>query len=215
MKLREQLGDWYDILSPEFQKDYMINIGKRLSVIKDLQPSLNNVFRVFRECPPDKVKVIVIGQDPYFNGTADGLAFSTKASFIPASLKVIFTELERSGYGRRENPDLTDWAKQGVFLINTSLSTVLGIANAHSNWGWERFVGKAIEYLCTKKPMVVMAWGSSAQSIERKYVKDAFVLRDKHPAAGLYNSGIAFRNNHFRLANEYLIAHGKNPIRWT
>jgi len=224
INVREALGgEWFALLSEEFKKPYMEKIGKLLAAAKNVQPAMSDIFRVYNECPDYNVRVIIIGQDPYYNGTADGLAFSTRSAKVPASLKVIFKELERTGFGIRTNPDLSDWVAQGVFLINTALTTTLGNAGAHSSWGWQQFTGATIRYLTsTYKNLVVMAWGKPAQDMAAKYVQDNnhLVLKGSHPAAGLYNPRMNFDNNHFVLANEYLTSLGTShevnqiPIKW-
>jgi len=220
MNLKEELGEWYELLSPEFKKPYMVKIGKQITLdLSRIQPALSDILRVYRECPPAGVKVVIMGQDPYYNGTADGFAFSTRAKTIPASLRVIFKELERTGYGLRTNADLTDWVSQGVFLLNASLTTTSGVAGAHKSLGWEKFIQATLAHIINRdQPYVFIAWGRDAQNIIDKATvsksSNWMILKGIHPAATLYNPTLSFDTNHFNLTNEYLVRNNKTPIKW-
>jgi uracil-DNA glycosylase len=223
MNLAEKLGDWYPLLKEELALPYMYKLSADiLPSIKDgtIQPHPDNIFRAFKLCPPDKVKIVVTGQDPYPGGEADGLAFSSKTGKIPKSLRFIFEELTACGMGKRINPDLSDWAEQGVLLLNTCLTTVKGETLAHSRVGWQKFVHRALYQLneTASQPFVVMAWGKDAQRLIRDtitYKTGRLILEWHHPNAGTYDSTRKFTGcNHFIQANEFLKQKGVQPIQW-
>jgi uracil-DNA glycosylase len=225
MTLKDNIGpEWYEILEPLFDTDWMQLIMKRAASLGDkLRPEPHNVFNAYRSTPPSKVKVVIMGQDPYPRNEAHGLSFSSKQSNIPPSLRVIFKELELSGYGTRTNPNLQDWADQGVLLLNSILTTTYGVAGAHKDWQWQKFTGETLRYLSTlNQPMVFLGWGAYAQKL---YVDQPgiwpglgpkLVLSACHPQAENYNSA---RNRftgcgHFVEANRFLQSHNLSPIKW-
>jgi uracil-DNA glycosylase len=146
MALLEILGDWYQPLKPEFDKPYMQNIGKLLTLRSEqLEPKggLKSIFRAYELCQRFETKVVILGQDPYPGGQANGLAFSS--SKMTASLKVIFDSLEKVYGIRREDPDLTDWAKKGVLLLNSSLTCYKGKSDSCREWGWDTFISASLK----------------------------------------------------------------------
>lgn len=221
MNQQEKLGKWWPILKDEFDKDYMRFIGQRLATIPNLCPSLENVFRAYELTAPEDVKVVIMGQDPYHTpGMAHGLSFSTLGSKLPPSLRVIFDELVDSGLTsrRREEKNLTDWAEQGVLLLNSVLTTETGKPLAHGTWGWQKFTGKTIEYLATRpEPTIFMMWGANAFNIVKAHAIAAnnnHFLESYHPAAQLYGRHSFVGNRHFIKANEILVSKNLTPIIW-
>jgi len=215
----QALGAWMPVVSHLFKESFMANIGQVLGRdMAKLQPALTNIFRAFTLCQPDNLKVVILGQDPYPGGEADGLAFSSGTGTLPYSLNIIFKELEMSGFGRRKSTSLEDWAEQGVLLLNTHLTTLKGYVNMHDHIGWEKFTGYVLWYIITHAPNVVfMLWGNPAQKTFKATgvasVGKHLVLEAYHPAASRY--GYDFVGcKHFAKANEYLIANGKSPIKW-
>jgi uracil-DNA glycosylase len=222
MNQKEKLKTWYPILKDEFDKDYMKFIGQQLAKVPDLCPHVDNVFKAYELTPPEDVKVVILGQDPYPGaGMAHGLSFSTLGQKMPASLRIIFDELVDSGLStvRRSNKDLTDWAEQGVLMLNSVLTTKQGQALAHGTWGWQNFTGKTLEYLMNSpQPIIYMVWGKSALGlINSKWGghETNIVLQSCHPAAQLYGGSQKFiGNKHFIKANDLLVQQGLKPIVW-
>lgn len=188
--------------------------------VATIYPKSEDVFRAFKLAPYTSVRVVIVGQDPYHNGHADGLAFSSRDTSIPASLKVIFKEIEKDlGVQVQKSPDLTRWAQQGVFLINSSLTVRAGDAGSHSGLGWEKFVGKAINYLSlSPTPTVFMLWGSKAKSF-KKYIEEQnhLILEAYHPASELYSGGSSgfYGCKHFSKSNNFLKNNNLKTINWT
>lgn len=226
MSLSEQLGEWWPLLGDEFSKPYMFELtGKLVPSIKEgtIQPPKEMIFRAFKLCPPSKLKVVIMGQDPYPYGEADGLAFSSKREKIPKSLAYIFGELAEEGFGIRKKASLEDWAEQGVLLLNTVLTTELRDTMAHSKVGWDIFIKAVLKVINNlKQPFVVMAWGKPAQKIVKENIqflgpghKNRMYLEWYHPNAGTYKPSNSFNGcGHFKQANEWLEKMGEYPILW-
>ncbi len=212
---------WKNALSDEFDKDYFIKLtdfvrGEYLSG-KQIFPAPANIFNAFNLCPLDKVKVVIIGQDPYHEpGQAHGLCFSVlPPTAVPPSLINIYKEIE-SDLGRpsKTHGDLTDWAKQGVLLLNATLTVQAHQAASHAGKGWEQFTDAVIRATAARDNIVYMLWGSYAQK-KADFVKPEknLVLKSVHPSPLSAHRGF-FGNHHFSRANEYLVSHGKEPIDW-
>lgn len=212
---------WKSLLDAEFKKTYFATLSAKVRadyLSETVFPHPTRVFRAFDFVDPQDVRVVILGQDPYHTpGVADGLAFSTSASNpIPPSLQNIFKEIE-SEFGSPciKSPDLERWARQGVLLLNASLSVRSGQANSHSEYGWHQFtdaVISAISRECTN--VVFMLWGSFA--LKKQELIDTekhCVLTSVHPSPLSAHRGF-FGNGHFKGANEYLRAHGKEEIDW-
>ncbi|WP_106829393.1 uracil-DNA glycosylase [Parabacteroides pacaensis] len=212
---------WKERLSGEFEKDYFQRL---VSFVKDeyrkgaVYPPGPFIFRAFDMCPFDKVKVVILGQDPYHEPRqAHGLSFSVQdGTPYPPSLVNIFKEIESDlGIPVPRSGDLTRWAKQGVLLLNATLTVRAHQAGSHQNKGWEEFTDAVVHHLAEEREhLVFMLWGSYAQR------KGAFidpnkhlVLKSAHPSPLSAFRGF-FGNKHFSKANEYLIAHGIEPIQW-
>lgn len=213
---------WKDVLSAEFEKDYFKKLtdfvrGEYLSG-KTIYPEPKNIFNAFNLCPLSKVKVVIIGQDPYHEpGQAHGLCFSVQSGIdLPPSLINIYKEIE-SDIGNKSitNGDLTAWANQGVLLLNSTLTVRAHAAASHSGMGWEIFTDSVIRIVAQhRKHIVYMLWGSFAQKkAEFVNATENLILTSAHPSPLSAYRGF-FGNRHFSRANEYLIANGKTPINW-
>lgn len=225
MDLQKQLGpEWYTLLGPLFEEDWMANLGKRISAAETLgyptQPRLHEVFRAYEYVQPSQLKVLMIGQDPYPNGQADGFAFSTRDALPPLTLRIVFDELEREGYGKRYNPNLVDWAEQGVMMLNTCLTCSYKMSLSHQGWGWEKFIAATLDHINDlNQPFVVMAWGSPAKALVREHILregNRIILEAIHPVAQSRSEGrLKFVGcRHFEHANEFLKNRGVEPIEW-
>lgn len=213
--------EWKKLLKEEFQKPYFHGLAEKVrgEYLKGpVFPHPSRVFRAFELTKPEDVRVVILGQDPYHTpGVADGLAFSTlPGNPIPPSLQNIFKEIESEfGYRCERNPDLTRWAKQGVLLLNASLSVRAGAANSHAEIGWHAFTDAAIHAISEHGEHVVfLLWGAFAGKKEAliDWTKH-LVLTSPHPSPLSASRGF-FGNNHFKLANEYLQKNGRGEIDW-
>jgi len=213
---------WKRVLGSEFEKDYFVKLtdfvrGEYLSG-KTIYPAAKNIFNAFNLCPIDDVRVVIIGQDPYHEpGQAHGLCFSVESGVdLPPSLVNIYKEIESDlGHKSITNGDLTAWAKQGVLLLNATLTVRAHTAASHSGAGWETFTDAVIKTLAqNRKNIVYMLWGSFAQK-KAEFVNpdENLILKSAHPSPLSAYRGF-FGNHHFSRANEYLVAHGKSPIDW-
>lgn len=212
---------WKHELATEFDKDYFRKLtdfvrGEYLSG-RAIYPAARNIFNAFNLCPFDKVKVVIIGQDPYHEpGQAMGLCFSVPQGIaIPPSLVNIYREIE-SDLGRPSSThgDLTHWANNGVLLLNSTLTVQAHLAASHAGRGWEQFTDAVINVLRQKNNIVYMLWGSYAQKKAALVdEKNNLVLKSVHPSPLSAYRGF-FGCKHFSRANEYLQNHGMEPIDW-
>jgi uracil-DNA glycosylase len=212
---------WKAVLQPEFDKEYFETLTEfvrneyrtRLTF-----PPAALIFNAFDQCPFDKVKVVIIGQDPYHgDGQAHGLCFSVNDGVaFPPSLLNIFKEIDRDlGIKPPTSGNLIRWAQQGVLLLNATLTVQAHMAGSHQGKGWETFTDAVIRKVATEKENVVfMLWGSYAQKKgEFINVNRHLVLKSVHPSPlSAYRGFIG--NNHFSLANKYLQDRGLAPIKW-
>lgn len=182
-----------------------------------IYPSSANIYNAFKKTSYDDVKVVILGQDPYHEeGQANGLAFSVNNGVkMPPSLKNIFKELQDDIGGElRTNPDLTDWAKQGVFLLNSSLTVIEGRPNSMADI-WNTFTDSIIKLLNSKeKPIIFVLWGKNARN--KKKLIDTnkhFIIESAHPSPLSAYRGF-FGSKPFSKVNEYLISTGQVPIDW-
>lgn len=213
---------WKNALSDEFEKEYFQKLtdfvrGEYLAG-KTVYPEPKNIFNAFNLCPLNKVRVVIIGQDPYHEpGQAHGLCFSVQNGVdLPPSLVNIYKEIESDiGHKSITNGDLTQWARQGVLLLNSTLTVQAHLAASHSGKGWETFTDAVIKTIAQNKTHVVyMLWGSFAQNKAAIVDKNEnLILTSAHPSPLSAYRGF-FGNHHFSRANEYLIAHGDEPINW-
>ena len=212
--------NWANLLKDEFQKPYF----KELQAFLDKEysthtvyPAMENIFNALNAVKYEDVKVVIIGQDPYHEpGQAQGMAFSVPDGIeIPPSLVNIYKEIENDlGIKCEKSGNLMRWAKQGVLLLNTSLTVRRSQANSHRGHGWEIFTNEIIKLLSNRPdPMVFMLWGSNAQSFASEIGKQHLVLKAPHPSPLSAYRGF-FGCKHFSKANTFLVAHGKTPIDW-
>ena len=212
---------WKTALADEFNKEYFIKLtdfvrSEYLSG-KAIYPAPANIFNAFNLCPLDKVKVVIIGQDPYHEpGQAHGLCFSVlPPTPIPPSLINIYKEIETDlGHPSKTHGDLTSWAEQGVLLLNATLTVQAHLAASHAGKGWELFTDAVIRAVAKQENIVYMLWGSYAQK-KAGFVNPEknLILKSAHPSPLSAHRGF-FGNHHFSRANDYLIKHGKTPIDW-
>lgn len=213
---------WKEILRPEFNKPYFQQIVHHLkterSQSKTIYPPGGLIFNAFDTTPVDKVKVVILGQDPYHGPhQAHGLCFSVQHGVAqPPSLVNIFKELHDDiGMKIPNHGNLTKWAEQGVFLLNASLTVRASEPMSHSKIGWAQFTDTVIKKISDEKEHVVfMLWGKFAQ--EKRVLIDEskhLILRAAHPSPLSASAGF-FGCRHFSKANEYLASHGIDPIDW-
>lgn len=223
---------WKEALKEEFEKDYFIKLTEFVrSEYRQhtCYPPGNEIFNAFNLCPLSKVKVVILGQDPYHGkGQAEGLCFSVKTGIaLPPSLVNIFKEV-KDDIGTRpqiikdlQGKDMYDgslrrWAEQGVFLLNTCLSVRQHEAFSHSRQGWESFTDAVIKTISEKQEHVVfMLWGGPARS-KKKIIDTSkhLVLESVHPSPLSANRGGWFGNHHFSRCNAWLQEKGLTPIVW-
>lgn len=213
---------WDPIMKDQFSQPYIFGIQtvlKRDAAI--LCPKPADIWRAFRLTPFESVKVVILAQDPYILGEADGLAMSSATKMTP-TLQVVFKELSLEFGRQRTQTDLGDWAEQGVLLINTCLTTVRGQSGAHAGIGWEKFTGTVLARLAMRKtPTVFMLWGKDAKTVgERSIVpnlrgNDHLILKAIHPVAEARGSDYKFTGcGHFQKANEFLGDRKRGRIKW-
>lgn len=214
-------NSWKNALHGEFEKPYFISLVQRLHKEKaegiQIFPPGKDIFKAFELTPVEKVKVVILGQDPYHGyGQAMGLSFSVPSDIpAPPSLKNIFKEIESElGIKMSGRPDLTSWAKQGVLLLNSVLTVRAGAAASHSSIGWQEFTDAVISYISANcYGVVFLLWGNYARS--KKPLIDTsrhYVLEAAHPSP--LARGAFFGCNHFSQTNEILKSEGKTPIDW-
>lgn len=212
---------WSDALAAEFDKPYfrdLVSFVKREYATAKVFPPGREIFAAFNATPFDKVKVVVLGQDPYHgDNQANGLCFSVNEGVpFPPSLLNIFKEIQSDIGGEiPRNGDLSRWAAQGVLLLNATLTVRAHAAGSHQGKGWEAFTDAAIAALATRRDHIVfLLWGSYA--IRKGAFIDRsrhLVLTSPHPSPLSAHRGF-FGNHHFSRANAYLAEHGETPIDW-
>ena len=214
---------WKHHLLPEFQKPYMQVLKdfliQEIRSNKCIYPRPNEYFSAFSALSFEEVKVVILGQDPYHGrDQAHGLCFSVRPHVsVPPSLVNIFKELRSDvGISQPQHGCLTSWAKQGVLLLNATLTVEAGKAGSHQNRGWETFTDRVIELLNqNRKRLVFILWGSYAQK-KGAFIneKEHLVLKAPHPSPFSADRGF-FGCAHFSKTNAYLKAHGKTEINWS
>lgn len=215
---------WSDIMS-----EYIMQKGDacaaRAQTLRDtgvtVCPPQDQIFRALQLTAPDKVKVCIIGQDPYHTpGAANGLAFSiNKGRYIQPSLQNIFKELHNDlNVPIPDNGDLTPWAEQGVLLLNTSLTVTAGQPNSHKDWGWQTFTSHVFD-LCLEQPqpVVFILWGANARRfadhVTWQTYPDKTAIMSAHPSPMSADRGF-FGSRPFSRANKWLMDHGSTPVNW-
>ena len=212
---------WKQRLQTEFDKPYFEQLTQFVRTeyqTRTIYPPAGLIFNAFNLCPFDKVKVVIIGQDPYHGvGQAHGLCFSVQDGVqFPPSLRNIFKEIHDDiGSPIPASGDLTRWAKQGVLLLNATLTVRADEAGSHQRRGWETFTDAVINAVATEKQDVVyILWGSYAQQKAAMVDRSRnLVLESVHPSPLSASRGF-FGNHHFSRTNQYLTEHGKEPIVW-
>jgi uracil-DNA glycosylase len=220
MEVKIESG-WKTALQDEFSKAYFEELTK---FVKEeykkgaVYPPPKNIFRAFDLCPFDKVKVVILGQDPYFNPKqANGLCFAVAEGVaLPPSLQNIFKELESDlGPIAHKTGDLERWAKQGVLLLNATLTVRAGAANSHQGRGWEQFTDAAIHTLSDQREhLVFILWGNYARQKGTHIDRSKHMLiESSHPSPLSAHRGF-FGSKPFSKTNEYLKNTGQTPIDW-
>ena len=215
------LGDWNERLAPLFANEKYLNIRKFL--IEEYRnhvvyPNMYDLYNCFKYTPFKDLRVVLLGQDPYHNvGQAHGLCFSVQEGIQkPPSLENIFKELKSDlGYEAPKNGTLTKWAKEGVLLLNTSLSVREHQANSHSKCGWAWFTDSVIKLISDQKEHVVfILWGGNARSKKSLIDKNKhYIIESAHPSPLSAYNGF-FGSKPFSKTNVYLLEHGLSPIDW-
>lgn len=215
-------ASWKQLLLPEFELDYMRALSEFLraekAAGKTLYPAGSDIFHALNATPFDRVKVVILGQDPYHGpGQAHGLCFSVQSGIaLPPSLRNIYKEIENDlGIPPAHTGNLQCWAQQGVLLLNSVLTVQSGNAASHQGKGWERFTDRIIALLNERREnLVFLLWGSYAQRkgaiIDRNR---HLVLESVHPSPLSASRGF-FGNHQFSRSNRYLVEHAQSPIDW-
>jgi len=213
---------WKEVLKEEFTQPYFIDLVAFVKMQYTQHvcfPLGKDIFSSFENCPWSSVKVVILGQDPYHGeGQANGLCFSVQKGMAhPPSLINIFKELEndiKKSYP--SSGDLSNWAKQGVLLLNATLTVRAHEAGSHQNKGWENFTDAVITKISAQKENIVfLLWGNYAK--QKKRLIDAnkhFILEAGHPSPLSANRGYWFGNKHFSRTNDFLDSHGIKKIDW-
>ena len=212
---------WHQQLAGEFEKPYfssLVEFVRREYAQTQCYPPGGLIFNAFSQTPFESVRVVILGQDPYHEpGQAMGLSFSVPDGvMLPPSLRNIYSELQaETGRPQPSSGDLTRWARQGVLLLNATLTVRRGQAASHQRQGWETFTDAAIARLNAGRDNIVfMLWGAYAGA--KAALIDGsrhLILRSAHPSPLSANRGF-FGNRHFMLCNDYLQQHGQPPIQW-
>ncbi len=211
---------WKHALASEFDKPYWEALTKKIReqyLTNKVYPPPKNIFRAFDVCPFDKVKVVIVGQDPYHGAEqANGLSFAVNDGIpLPPSLKNIYQEIHNDlGITPLPSGDLSRWASQGVLMLNSVLTVLANQPASHAGSGWEQFTDAAIQALnANRQHIVYLLWGKYAQAkgsvIDRK---QNLVLTSGHPSP--YSVSMFYGNHHFSQCNEYLAKHNMSPIDW-
>lgn len=214
---------WLEVLHEEFDKDYMKKLRQFLKEEQDAghctYPKNADIFNAFWKTPFDRLKVLVLGQDPYHGpNQAHGLSFSVQKGIAPPpSLKNIYKELvtDIPGFVIPDHGQLTEWAEQGVMLLNATLTVRAGTPGSHQKKGWEEFTDKVIQTISGKKEGIVfILWGAYAQAKAELIDKSKhFIIKSPHPSPFSADRGF-FGSKPFSKTNEILIKEGKKPIDW-
>ena len=220
MEIKIEPG-WKEQLKDEFDKPYftiLTDFVRSEYAAQKIYPPGNLIFNAFEKCPFDKVKVVILGQDPYHEaGQAHGLCFSVPDGVsFPPSLRNIFKEIQNDlGIPIPDSGNLQRWADQGVFLLNATLTVRAQQAGSHQKKGWETFTDKVIYSLSeSREHIVFLLWGAYAQRKgEMIDTGKHLIINTVHPSPLSAHRGF-FGNHQFSKTNEYLLVHGKKPITW-
>ena len=212
-------NDWKDILEEEIHKEYFIKMMHKINEEYSneiIYPPYNDIFNALNLTSYNDTKVVILGQDPYHEeGQAHGLAFSVRNQIAPPSLKNIFKELNNDLNINNTDTDLTSWAKQGVLLLNTTLTVKAHKANSHSKYGWQIFTDKIISELNKKdEPIVFILWGNNAIKKEELITNNKhLIIKSVHPSPLSASRGF-FNSKPFSKTNDFLIKNNLKPIDW-
>ena len=211
-------ASWEEHLRSEIRKPYFAELVEKLNSEYENEvcyPSKERIFNAFNLCPFNKVKVVILGQDPYRGNHAMGLSFSVPEKIkLPLSLRNIYKEIKDDLRNSiPESGDLTRWAEQGVLLLNTTLTVRAGAANSHKHLGWQKFTDAAIKALSEHREHIVfMLWGNNAK--KKKNLIDInrhCIIESYHPAA---RQKYKFKKHQFTCCNAYLKQQGLDEIDW-
>ena len=214
---------WQALIKDELQKPYWCSLEQRLGAAYEsgaVYPPAQQLFAAFERTPPTCVRAVILGQDPYHEpGQANGLAFSVSRGVkLPPSLQNIYKELEADlGVPAAKSGDLTSWAQQGVFLLNTVLSVRAHAANSHKDFGWQSFTDAVIAALAElPQPVAFVLWGAQAQkkaALVEKSPYPRLVLQSPHPSPLSAYRGF-FGSRPFSQINAFLVSYGFSPVDW-
>ena len=213
---------WNPLVQEEFDKPYfeeLVSFVREEYKSHTCYPRGSEIFSAFGECPFERVKVVILGQDPYHGpNQANGLCFSVRDGVMhPPSLVNLFREIEQDiGTPYPKSGDLSRWGRQGVLLLNAVLTVRARMAGSHRNQGWEAFTDAVIRALSDRKEgLVFLLWGGYAKKkIPLIDAEKHHVLTSGHPSPLSANRGLWFGNRHFSRVNELLVEQGKSPIKW-
>lgn len=209
-----RLGPWRDL--PFFRDDLPAVEASLAREVRPVFPRPDQVFAALEAAPPDAVRVLILGQDPYpTRGHAHGYAFSVApgAAFLPPSLRNILRELEGDLGCRRTDPDLSDWARQGVLLLNTALTVPEGAIDGHRRLGWQRLTAQILTRI-SDRPRAAILWGRRAQDVAARHLTgDHLRIETAHPSPLAARRGF-FGSRPFGRTNAWLAARGLPPVDW-
>ena len=220
----KRLGAWTPLFREELQKPYLAELDKRVEEARqsaEVYPPAGREFFALEATPPEAVRVVILGQDPYHEPQqAFGLAFAVaRGVALPPSLRNIYAELQAdTGLTPPDHGDLTAWTEQGVLLLNTVLTVERGRANSHKDFGWQEFTDTVIASLAElPQPVAFVLWGSQAQKKAKAAAASSYprlILEAPHPSPLSAYRGF-FGSQPFSRINEFLAAHGEAPIDWS
>jgi len=218
------LGRWAPLLLDETRKPYFDALSRRVRAAREAGPVFppeDEVFAAFRLTPPERVRAVILGQDPYHEpGQAQGLAFSVPPGVpLPPSLRNIFAELQADlGLPAPQSGCLVKWAERGVFLLNTVLTVESGHANSHRSFGWQTFTDAAVDALAgLPQPVAFVLWGAQAQKKAASAAASPYprlILQSPHPSPLSAYRGF-FGSRPFSRINGFLVQNGEQPIDWS
>ncbi|MBQ2453150.1 MAG: uracil-DNA glycosylase [Lachnospiraceae bacterium] len=213
-------NSWDEVMRGEFDQPYYLQLRQFLRQEYsrfEIYPGMYDIFNAQKHTPYEKVKAVILGQDPYHEpGQAHGLCFSVKSGCpMPPSLRNIFKELQSDTGIVNTSTELYPWADRGVLLLNTVLTVRRGQANSHKGMGWEIYTDHVIQKLNEREePMVFLLWGGNARSKKSLITNRAhLILEAAHPSPLSANNGF-FGCRHFSKCNDFLAKHGQTPIDW-
>lgn len=210
--------NWKQFLMQESNEVYFQNLASQvLSSRKSsvVYPNPEDTFAIYAKVPLSKIKVVILGQDPYHNGIATGIAFESNSATIPPSLANVYKEIESDIGKIQKSPKLTNWIEQGVFLLNRTLTVEQNKPNSHSLFDWETLTNRTIQHISNSRERVVfMLWGKKAQTA-RTFIDESkhLVLVSGHPSPLSASRGF-FGCKHFSACNQYLKKYNIDSIDW-